>query len=222
MAGISVIGFFALLMVVFSQGQPVNLAANAADAQVAAAPIDDVAAAPTAGPVPAITADDHVLGGKDAKVTLIEYTDFECPYCYKHFQTTKQLVKDYGDKIKFVVRHFPLAFHANAQKAAEASECAGEQGKFWQMYDAIFAANEAKDMSVDKWKSEAKKLGLNTNQFNTCLDSGKYTAKVGQVAAGGASAGVDGTPATFVNGELVSGALPVESFKAQIDKLLGK
>ena len=226
MAGISAIGFFALLIVVFSQGQQVNLAAqaNTDTAQVAADTNQpaDAQAQPPAGPVPGITADDHVLGGKDAKITLIEYTDFECPYCAKQFDTTTQLVKDYGDKIKFVVRHFPLSFHPNAQKAAEASECASEQGKFWQMYDAIFAANKAKDMSVDKWKAEAKKIGLNTTQFNSCLDSGKYANKISQQAAGGGSAGVDGTPATFVNGELVSGALPVDSFKGQIDKLLGQ
>lgn len=227
MAAISAIGFFSLLAVVFSQGQPVNLSANAADsAQVADAdanadePTDTQQ--PTAGPVPAITADDHVVGGKDAKVTLIVYTDFECPYCSRHFDTTEEIIKAYGDKIKFVVRHFPLSFHANAQKAAEASECASEQGKFWEMHDAIFAANKAKDMSIDKWKAEAKNLGLNTTQFNSCLDSGKYANKVSQQASGGASAGVDGTPATFINGELVSGALPVDSFKAQIDKLLGQ
>lgn len=227
MAAISAIGFFALLIIVFSKGQPVNLAVKAADTEQAAptnngqAPADQ-APQQAVGPVPGITADDHVQGGKNAKVVLIEYTDFECPYCSKHYDTTSQIMKTYGDKVKFVVRNFPLSFHANAQKAAEASECASEQGKFWQMYDALFAANKAGTMSVDKWKAEAKTLGLNTTQFNNCLDSGKYADKVSQQAAGGGSAGVDGTPATFVNGQLVSGALPFDTFKTQIDKLLGQ
>lgn len=222
MAAISAIGFFSLLIVVFTQGQPVNLAAQAGTNTGTEDQQGTDTQAQEVGPVPAVTADDHIKGGKDAKVVLIEYTDFECPYCSKHYDTTQEIIKAYGDKVQVVMRHFPLSFHENAQKAAEASECAAEQGKFWQMYDVIFAANKAKDMSVAKWKSEAKKLGLNTKQFDSCLDSGKYADKVAQQAAGGASAGVDGTPATFLNGQLVSGALPFDSFKTEIDKALGQ
>jgi protein-disulfide isomerase len=170
-----------------------------------------------AAEVPAITGDDHVKGGSNAKVTLIEYSDFQCPYCGRHNDTMGEISKAYGNKVKIVFRHFPLSFHPEAQKAAEASECAAEQGKFWEMHDKIFAANTAGTMSVAKWKEEAKNLKLNTSKFNDCLDSGKYADKVSQMAAGGASAGVEGTPATFVNGELVSGALPLDQFKQIID-----
>ena len=221
MAGVSVLAFFGLLIAIFSHGQSVNLVDQAAatGTDAAAAQAGDTAQ-PAAGPVPAVTADDHVTGGKNAKVTLIIYTDFECPYCLKHYDVTKELMKKYGDKIKIVVRNYPLSFHANAQKAAEASECAAEQGKFWQMYDALFAANRAKTMSVDQWKAEAKKLGLDTKKFNTCLDSGKDAAKVKAEQDGGLSAGVEGTPATFINGKMLSGAMPIESYTAEIDPLL--
>lgn len=219
MAGVSVLAFFGLLIAIFSQGQSVALVDEAA-ATGADAAANDANAQPPAGPVPAVTADDHVTGGKNAKVTLIIYTDFECPYCLKHYDVTKELQKKYGDKIKLVVRNYPLSFHAQAQKAAEASECAAEQGKFWQMYDALFAANRAKTMSVDQWKSEAKKLGLDIKKFNTCLDSGKDAAKVKAQLDGGLSAGVEGTPATFINGKMLSGAMPLESYIAEIDPLL--
>jgi len=220
MAAISVVAFFALLIAVFSNGQSVALVDEAtATGGDTTAPADNTTQ-PTAGPVPAVTADDHVTGGKSAKVTLIMYTDFECPYCLKHYDVTKELQKKYGDKIKLIVRNYPLSFHAQAEKAAEASECASEQGKFWQMYDALFAANRAKTMSVDQWKTEAKKLGLDTKKFNTCLDTGKYADKVKKQQDGGLSAGVEGTPATFINGKMLSGAMPLESYTAEIDPLL--
>ncbi len=174
----------------------------------------------SATPVPAVTSDDHVQGPSSAKVTLIEYSDFECPYCARHKDTTDQIIQNYGDKVRIVFRHYPLSFHPNAEKAAEASECAAEQGKFWEMYDKIFAANNAGTMSVDKWKAEAKSLGLNTKKFNECLDSGKYAAEISAEEQAGVAAGVEGTPATFVNGELVSGALPYDQFKSIIDSKL--
>lgn len=218
MALLSVIAFFVLMILVFSNKQSTPLAGDT-EKPVAEEP---AAEEPTASPVPAISDSDYVFGDKNAKVVLIEYTDFECPFCAKHYDTAKKIKETYGNKIAFVTRHFPLSFHAEAQKAAEAAECAGEQGKFWQMYDYIFAANKAKDMSVDKWKAGAKKLGLSTAKFNDCLDTGKYAQKIADSANGGAAAGVDGTPATFVNGELVSGALPFEQFKSMIDGLLAK
>lgn len=218
MALISVIAFFVLLIVVFSGKQPVDLSAKAGDTGNVKEEVK--AEEPKLASVPAVSNEDYFIGGKDAKVVLIEYTDFECPFCLKHFETMDKVKKTYSDKIKVVARHFPLSFHANAQKAAEAAECAGEQGKFWQMYDALFAANAGKSMGVDKWKSEAKKMGLNATKFNECLDSAKYADKIEKQISAGAAAGVDGTPATFINGQLVSGALPFEQFKAIIDGLL--
>jgi len=215
MAVISVVGFLVLLAMLFGNKQEVNLAAKAEE--IADAP-EQVAAEP----VSPISDSDHVKGKEDSKVQVIVYTDFECPFCAKHYDSMDILMKKYADKVAFTVRHYPLNFHPEAQKAAEASECAAEQGKFYQMYDAIFAANKAKKMSVDAWKAEAKKLGLNTTKFNDCLDSGKYAQKVAEDTAGGMKAGVEGTPATFINGVLVSGAQPEEAFISAIDSALAE
>jgi protein-disulfide isomerase len=219
MAAISVVGFITMLIIVFGQGQSVDLAAEAAGG---AEQQQQQQQQPDYDPVPPINNDDYVFGKKDAKVVIIEYTDFECPYCARHYDTAKKIKETYGNKIAFVTRNYPLSFHPQAQKAAEASECAGEQGKFWQMYDVLFEANKAKNMSVDTWKAEAKKMGLNTKKFNDCLDSGKYAEKVADEMEAGAYAGVSGTPATFINGELISGALPFETFKQIIDQLLAE
>lgn len=163
---------------------------------------------------------DHVWGNKSAKVTLIEYSDFECPYCAKHYDTVKQIQQTYPNDVRIVYRHYPLSFHPNAQKAAEASECAGVQGKFWEMHDKIFDANKAGKMGVDQWKQDAKDLGLDTAKFNKCLDGGEMANVVAADQAEGTNAGVSGTPATFVNGELIEGALPFASFQAKIDAAL--
>ena len=132
----------------------------------------------------------------------------------------KQILEDYKGKVRFIFKHFPLSFHANAQKAAEAAECAGEQGRFWEMHDKIFEANESGTMSVSQWKTAAKALGLNTSKFNDCLDSGKYADQVAADMAEGQAAGVTGTPGTFVNGDLVKGAVPYEQLKSIIDSKL--
>ena len=178
---------------------------------------------PAGAPVPAVTSDDNIRGNKNSAVTIIEYSDFQCPYCLRHNSTMEQIYNEYKDKALFVYRHFPLnSIHPEAQKAAEASECAAEQGKFWQMHDKIFADNAAQKMSVEQWKKEAADLGLNVKKFNDCLDSGKYASKVAQEQSGGEAAGVQGTPATFINGELISGAVPYEQIKAAIEAKLAK
>lgn len=163
--------------------------------------------------------DDHIRGDFNAPITLIEFSDFECPFCRRHFATMEQILKNYEGKVRLVFRHFPLpSLHPNAPKDAEASECASEQGKFWEMHDKIFSATGS--LTVDILKDYAKELGLDTAKFNDCLDSGKYEGKVRQHSLEGQAAGVGGTPSTFVNGELVKGALPYESFKQIIDSLL--
>lgn len=218
MAILSTVAFFTLLIVVFNKPATVELAANNA---VAAAPTAQPTDDPTNyAPVPGPKENEPFKGGKDAKVTIIEYTDFECPYCLRHHDTINQITNTYGNKVKYILRHYPLGFHANAQKAAESFECAAEQGKAFQMVDAIFQANADKVMGVDKWKEIAKTLGMSTKKFNDCLDTGKYAQKVATDAAEGGASGVSGTPATFVNGQLVSGALPFDSFKQTIDGLL--
>ena len=221
MSTLALIGFFVLSF----SGQGVNLGQANENSNVNAAanvnqPVANEPTKTSVTPVPAVTSDDHVKGSENARVTLIEYSDFECPYCLNHKATIDKIVQNYGDQVRVVFRHYPLSFHANAEKAAEASECAAEQGKFWEMHDKIFAANEAGTMSVDKWKAEAKSLGLNTKKFNECLDSGKYADEISAEEQAGLAAGVEGTPATFVNGELVSGAIPYEQFKSIIDSKL--
>ncbi len=185
---------------------------------------DDGAAAivaPTAKyDVPEINDTDHVIGGADAKVVLIEYSDFECSYCGRHHPNMKKLQAEYGDKITWVYRHFPLSFHENALPAAVASECASEQGKFWEFADAMF--DNQTDLGSDLFEATALELGLNVSQFTACLDSGKYDSFIEDQTNAGATAGVNGTPATFLNGELISGAVPYSTLKAKVDAALAE
>jgi len=160
---------------------------------------------------------DHIRGNPNAAITLVEFSDFECPFCERQYQTMKQLLDEYPQEIRLVYKHFPLGFHQYAQKAAEASECAWEQDSFWEYHDKLF--ENQSDYSVENFKKWANSLGLKTNQFNDCLDSGKYAKKVQADAKEGEEKGVSGTPATFINGQLITGALPYATFKEAIDSL---
>ncbi len=183
---------------------------------------------PVAGPVKFDVSvdDDPTLGNKDAKVTIIEFSDFQCPFCGRFYtQTELQLKKDYVDtgKVLFVYRDFPLSsIHPNAQKAAEASECADEQGKFWEYHDLLFTKQDpwADTDGITAFKQYAKDLGLNTGQFNSCLDTGKYASEVDKDFQDGSNAGVSGTPSFFINGQQVVGAQPYSVFKQMIDSEL--
>lgn len=169
-----------------------------------------------------ITQENHVRGDFSAPITLVEFSDFECPFCEKHVPTLERILEEYAGSVRLVYRHFPLkSIHPSAQKAAEASECASEQGKFWEYHDLLFD-NQKSGFSVEKFKQWAVQLGLNASQFDNCLDSSKYAGKVDADASEGASKRVNGTPATFINGELVSGAVPYEDFKKKIDALLSE
>ncbi len=168
-----------------------------------------------------VGASDHIRGDKNAKVTMIEYSDFQCPFCARFHDTMTKILADYKGNVRLVYRHFPLrAIHAQAQKAAEASECANEQGKFWEMHDKLFELNKAQNMSPDTMKKAAVDLKLNTGKFNECLDSGKYAARIEQDYQDGIAGGVSGTPGTFVNGQYLAGALPFEEIKPMLDALL--
>lgn len=175
--------------------------------------------------------DDAVLGSSDAPVTIIEFSDFQCPFCRKLYkETLPQIKKEYllTGKAKFVYRDFPLVqIHPGATPAAEGAECAKEQGKFWEMHDAIFDEQEKQgsgtvQFTADDIKKWAAKIGLNASKFNQCLDSGKYKQEVEKDIADGSSAGVTGTPAVFVNGRIIVGAQPFATFKAIIDEELKK
>ena len=221
-AGIAVISVIILINQNFKTGGASVAGEVVARNDNAAAPaVPNQPAAPegvAAADVKPLSSGDHVKGNKDASVAVIEYSDFECPFCLRHQESMRQLGAEYGDRIAISFRHFPLtSIHPQAQKAAEASECAAEQGKFWEMHENIFEANAAQNMSVSRWKDLAGTLGLNTSQFNTCLDSGKYADRIRQDMAEGSAAGVQGTPATFVNGQLVSGAVPYEQLRQMIE-----
>ena len=224
-AGIAVfsaLSFFLLYGVFLKTVQMQNAALLAGSQQPT--PAAEQPAEPTvdASKLSPVTKDSHVRGNFDAPVTLILFTDFQCPYCANHHDTIKQIVEDYQGKVRLVLRHFPLSFHDQALNAAEASECADEQGKFWEMHDQLFDMNKAGTMSVENFKKAAADLKLNTEQFDKCLDGTKYAAKIQSDYQEGLDAGVQGTPATFVNGQLVVGAVPYADFKSIIDGELKK
>ncbi len=226
-AGIIVAG---AIMLNNGKNQSAPVAGNTANTVV-----DNNAVAPTrpspaqpAGIVKPVTKDDHILGNPNAQVFLIEYSDFECTYCKRFHPTTKQIVDAYKGKVAIVYRHFPLGFHANAQKQAEATECAAELGgndAFWKYTDAIFdrTTSGGTGFALSKLTPLAEELGLDKIKFNTCLDSGKYAAKVKQDMAEGTQAGVTGTPGNILwtkdgKVKLMPGSLPFEIFKQEIDQ----
>jgi protein-disulfide isomerase len=176
---------------------------------------------PAAGPLAEVTSADHVRGNlKTAKVVLVEYSDFECPFCSRHHPVMQQVIDTYGDDVAWVYRHFPLSFHPEAMPAAIASECAAQQGKFWEYGDALIAGQDK--LGAAFYADLATQLGLNMNKFNSCLTDPATQALVDEDIQSGSTAGVSGTPATFVNGQLVSGAVPFASFKQMIDAELAK
>ncbi|MBE4748716.1 thioredoxin domain-containing protein [Corallococcus sp. ZKHCc1 1396] len=154
-------------------------------------------------------------GPEGAPVTIVEFSDFECPFCSRANAAVDQVTKTYGDKVRVVFRQFPLEFHKQAQKAAEASLCANDQGKFWEMHDQLFANQKA--LGVEDLKKHATELKLDTAKFNACLDSGEKAAQVKADLADGSKVGVNGTPAFFINGIMLSGAQPFDEFKSIID-----
>jgi len=174
-----------------------------------------------------VSDEDHIKGSKDAKIILIEYSDFECPYCSDFHSTAQQIKDEYGDDIAWVYRHFPLDFHERARPAAVASECAAALGgndSFWTYIDGIFADQESSLTDVGL-KKIAADIGLNTDEFADCLVSGDYEDKIEEQYQGGMAAGVNGTPGNFIlndKGEawLIPGALPFETLKEAIDLAL--
>ena len=180
-------------------------------------PSQEPTSPPPSADLPEVTDNDHIVGPADASVTMIVYDDFECPFCGRFQKTLIQAREEYKDQVRFVFRHFPLSFHQNASSAAVASECAAEQGKFWEFADALY---EQDNLGESVYKEVAKNLSLNMSDFNKCIASDKYDQKIKDQMQTGAAAGVKGTPGSFVNGELVSGAVPYESLKAIIDSKL--
>ena len=154
-------------------------------------------------------------GPAKAPVTIVEFSDFECPYCVRAEEAVKQVLAAYPDKVRLVYRDYPLPIHARAQKASEAALCAGDQGKYWEMHEKLFANH--KELEIDKLKQHAKDLALDAARFGKCLDSGEKATVVEASKKAGEEAGVTGTPAFFINGRPLTGAQPFEKFKEIID-----
>lgn len=156
--------------------------------------------------------------GIDASIVILEYSDFQCPFCSRVVPTINRIKEEYGSQVTIKFRHFPLSFHKNAKKAAEASECARDQDKFWEYHDKLFE-NQAR-LGGSDLKKYAGELGLDSNRFETCLDGGSKTKLVEKDFNDGQELGVTGTPTFFINGQKVVGAQPYEAFKGIIDTLI--
>jgi protein-disulfide isomerase len=178
---------------------------------------------------------DPFKGSKSARLALIEFTDYQCPFCARHLtQTAPQIDKDYiqSGRVKYVLKDFPIqSIHPQAFKGHEAAHCAGEQGKYWEMHGRLFANQKA--MSPKDLSDHAQGLGLEMPKFQQCVESGKYAAKIRKSLEEGSKAGVQGTPTFFLglaeanDGQIkavriIRGAQPFASFKAAIDSLLAE
>jgi len=166
--------------------------------------------------------DSHTKGAKDVKVTLVEFGDFQCPACAVSYPIVEQILKDYDGKIKFVFREFPLPanVHPNSQIAAEAAEAAGAQGKFFEMYKALY--ENQKEWGGDKnpmqfFEKYAKEIGLDIDKFKSDIETKKYESRVQKDLSDGQSLGVNSTPTFFINNEKIIGGLPYDEFKAKIE-----
>lgn len=161
--------------------------------------------------------DTEVRGRADAQVMIIEFADYECPYCQQIQPILDRLEREYKEKISLAYKDTPLPMHAHAMKAAEAARCAGEQGKYWEYHDVLFSK---KSLDVPQLKSYAVDLKLDEKMFDQCLDTGKETEKVKAQMAEGAAFNLSGTPSFFINGRFFSGSLTYDEFRAVLDEEL--
>jgi protein-disulfide isomerase len=162
--------------------------------------------------------DDPMLGDKDAPVTIVEFSDFQCPYCRRVQPALKRLMEEYEGKVRLVFRDFPLrSIHPQAQKAAEAAQCADDQDKFWPYHDKLF---EQTALQIDDLKRYAKELGLDMAAFSQCLESDKHAAEVEKDLQDGRQVGVNSTPSFYINGQPLSGAAAYENFQELVDEAL--
>jgi len=222
------LGFFILLSIVVKGGGlsmgSARVANNDTYVPSPSAPVD-AGGGDVVGEVPPISDEEYIRGDKNAEVSLIEYSDFECPFCERFHPSMLQLMNDpaYKGKVKWVYRHYPLSFHPQATPAANAAECAGEQGKFWEYADGLFAGQA--QLGDAFYGTLADQLKLNRKKFDDCYSSRKYQAKVTSDQTSGTTAGVTGTPGTIIIGadgskQLVPGAVPYEQLKAMVDAAL--
>lgn len=170
-----------------------------------------------------VTSSDWAKGSASSTVTIIEYSDFQCPACRAYFSVIQQLIQDYGSKILFVYRHFPLPQHANAMPAARAAEAAGKQGKFWEMYEAIFTNFDVWEESTDSpaiFAGYAEGLGLDMTKYSADVASKEVQDKINMDLKGGQKAGINSTPTFYLNGKKIQNPAGYEEFKKIIDEAL--
>jgi protein-disulfide isomerase len=161
---------------------------------------------------------DHILGPETAAVTLVEYGDYECPYCGRAYDVLKQLLKQTGDEVRLVFRNFPLTqIHPHAQRAAEAAEAAAAQGKFWEMHDMLYENQEA--LEDEDLLNYADRLGLNLERFQMALDHGDSTRRIQEDFLSGVRSGVNGTPTFFINGLRHDGSWDLDSLKDAVGQI---
>lgn len=188
--------------------------AYSVSAALAAQPIED-------GTFDLATVDDPSLGPRSATVVIVEFADFGCPYSEESSFVVRELAAQYPDDVRFIYRDFPLSdIHPIAQKAAEAGECAQDQGKFWEYHDKLYQNQSS--LTQDRLVEFATELNMNTYQFETCLDSGRYADEVIEDYQAGVEAGVRGTPTFFVNGNRIPGAIPKDILDAIIQSILNR
>lgn len=227
-----IIGFFVLLGVVLNNKDTSNIAGSGTQPTAAVPRAQVPSAAPTPGDIQLaeITDQDWVRGNRDAKISIVEFSDTECPFCKRFHPTMQRVIKEYGDDVNWVYRHFPLtSLHAKAAKEAEATECAGElagNDGFWAYLDRLFEITPSNDgLNLSQLPEIAEYVGLDRSKFEQCLNSGKYAAKVLDQAQQATVAGGRGTPYSVLitpNGQKipVSGAVPYEQIKRIIDQYL--
>ena len=229
----SLIGFFLVILISLGiKSGVIDLAKiwedQAVANQVAVAGLDEVKA-----PEPEVASVDqkldHILGDPSAEISLIIFSDLECPFCKKFHYTTKEILAAYPGEVNLVFRHFPLDnLHTKARSEAQATECAAEQGKFWEYIDRLFEITPSNDgLAEEALKQIATELNLDLNQFEDCQSSEKYQEKINAYLADGIKAGARGTPYSILISKqgdkiVISGAQPASAIKSQIDKLLGK
>jgi protein-disulfide isomerase len=182
--------------------------------------VSDGAIPTTAAPIRVDVAGRPAKGPDGAAVTLVEFTDYQCPFCARHFKETyAELLAANAGQLRYVIRNFPVtSLHPDAQKAAEAAECAFDQSKFWEYHNALFERSPT--LPRDTLKRIAAQLGLNTARFTDCLDSGKKQAVVLRDMSDARRYGVRGTPTFFINGRILVGAEPIAVFQTEIDRAI--
>ena len=208
-----------LALVPGCSGSDPDLEARVAALEKQVAELGARPAVPTRPPVAKLDLDGSPsVGPEDAPVVIVEFSDFQCPYCKRANPTVARILEEYPDQVRRVFKHFPLSFHRQAMNAHRAALAAGEQGRFWEMHAMIF--DSGKGLAPETMKEHAAALGLDVERFEADFGSERFEERIQADMAEGRQAGVRGTPAFFINGRLISGAQPYEVFKRRVEEVL--